>query len=133
MGLDMYLNGRKFFWSDWEKPEGKRRPMEDGFEVSEHVLELGYWRKHPNLHGFIVREFARGIDECQDIDLDLDALRRILLASETDQLPHTQGFFFGESRPEDKANTKHQILAAIQWLETQEKGVFRTVVYRASW
>ena len=61
MGLDMYLEGRK---SRYDKQE-----TEDGFPLQTKVLELGYWRKHPNLHGYIVQEFADGVDECQRGDL----------------------------------------------------------------
>jgi len=59
MGLDMFLHGEKYFWG-----HNGKRPKEDGFEVKEHILELGYWRKHPNLHGYIVQTFADGKDEC---------------------------------------------------------------------
>jgi hypothetical protein len=27
--------------------------------------EVGYWRKHPDLHGYIVETFADGVDACQ--------------------------------------------------------------------
>lgn len=126
MGLDMYLQGKK--WLGAEK-----RPLEDGFEVSEVTLELGYWRKHPNLHGYIVKTFAKGIDECQDIPLGVDDLRKILDATERDQLPHTEGFFFGESRPEDKAHTIEIMKDAIEWATTEDRKTLRSVIYHASW
>ena len=44
MGLDMYLTGEKFVMS--------LKLQEDGFRLSSKTLDLGYWRKHPNLHGF---------------------------------------------------------------------------------
>jgi hypothetical protein len=127
MGLDMYLNGRKYFYSD-------NQAKEDGYRVSEHVLELGYWRKHPNLHGFIVREFADGVDECQDIPLDVDALKKIIKATSDDALPHTEGFFFGVSDPEDKEPTLRIMADAIKWLNHEDsKNESRSVIYRASW
>ena len=66
MGLDMYLTGRKSYGYMASKNEVLK---EDGFPVREKVLEIGYWRKHPNLHGYIVENFAGGVDECQEIFL----------------------------------------------------------------
>jgi hypothetical protein len=133
MGLDMYLEGRKFIWASGSKPED--RPMEDGFEVKERTLRLGYWRKHPNLHGYIVEEFANGEDNCQEIDLDADALRKIMDAIKARNLPETTGFFFGKSYGTDEeANEDLGILQkALDWLETKEPQISRDVVYRASW
>lgn len=133
MGLDMYLDGKKFVWTDWKVPENN--PREDGFEVKERVLRLGYWRKHPNLHGYIVETFAGGVDECQDIDMTLENLEQTLAAVKADDLPHTQGFFFGESLPEDKEPSIKILEDAINWLKdgkTDEKHS-RSVTYHASW
>jgi hypothetical protein len=135
MGLDMYLNGRKFLWRNYQNPAVN--PMEDGFELKERILELGYWRKHPNLHGFIVNEFADGIDECQEIHLSREDLVKTLGAVEADELPHTEGFFFGESLPEDREPTIEILTKAIAWLDAGPKEYggepTRSVIYRASW
>lgn len=72
MGLDMYLNGSKFLFNDWSNEANNQK--EDGFRIKEKILQLGYWRKHPNLHGYLVREFMDGKDECQQIELDAEAL-----------------------------------------------------------
>lgn len=111
MGLDMYLEGRTFNWNH-DKVEKK-----DGFRVKGVTLELGYWRKHPDLHGYIVKTFANGVDECQEIPLDEDALRNILAAVKANALPHTEGFFFGSSMPEHKKETIKILEGAIKWLE----------------
>jgi hypothetical protein len=133
MGLDMNLYGRKRRWL-WD---GEASMHVDGFPVNSTTLELdvAYWRKHPNLHGYIVREFAGGVDECQEIELNAGDLKKILAASEADELPHTSGFFFGESGPEDKEPTRKKLEAAIKWLETKDpdERTTREVVYRASW
>ena len=50
MGLDMFLIGRKTYKGDYSKPEGECFPKEDGYDVVERRLDLGYWRKHTNLH-----------------------------------------------------------------------------------
>jgi hypothetical protein len=95
MGLDMYLRGEKYFWSNRRNPEVNRK--EDGFKVETITVQLGYWRKHPNLHGFIVSSFADGRDECQPIELDHEDLAKIINAVKQKRLPPTTGFFFGAS------------------------------------
>lgn len=110
MGLDMFLC------------------IDDG--VGEQ--EIGYWRKHPNLHGFIVNEFADGVDECQKIYLTRADLRRILDAVKEDALPHTDGFFFGASRPEHKEQTIEILERAIDFLKKPHPRDAR-VYYQASW
>lgn len=131
MGLDMYLRGEKFFWTDWGHLENNR--MEDGLKVSSLEVELGYWRKHPNLHGYIVQTFVGGDDQCQRIPLDDKQLLQILEAVKADTLPHTEGFFFGVSNSSDKGDSITQLEAAIKWLNTEEPRVMRSVYYQASW
>ena len=81
MGLDMYLYG----------------------EENGEQIELGYWRKHPNLHGFIVQTFANALDDCQKIELSVKDLQTVYEAVNVEALPETEGFFFGKSWPEDRA------------------------------
>lgn len=128
MGLDMYLKGQKYFWG-----LNGIRPKEDGFEVAEHVLQLGYWRKHPDLHGYIVQTFAEGKDECQDIELCSADLQKIIAAIHAKELPHTEGFFFGHSDETDTEPSLKILEGAIKWLEVKEKDIMRSVIYRASW
>ena len=129
MGLDMYLKGEKFFTNfDGE------RPQEDGFDVSRHELELGYWRKHPNLHGYIVQNFADGVDECQDIELSAENLEQIMQAVKECALPTTTGFFFGTSDGTEVEEDLKILGGALRWLKKEkEKGVCKSVKYRASW
>lgn len=124
MGLDMYLTGEKYF---------QNHPFDERGAKKTEGYNLGYWRKHPNLHGFIVEEFANGEDNCQRIDLGIDDLRRIYAAVDADDLPHTVGFFFGESDGSEREETLQIIREAILWAETEEEGVWRSVYYQASW
>lgn len=137
MGLDQYLTGRKQFMT-W----GDDARMEDGVPVETVELRLGYWRKHPNLHGFIVNTFAGGVDECQEIPLDVDSLMKIAWHCRMKDLPDTDGFFFGESEMSDEEMEEDCkiIKVAIDWLEAAPKGEpgnpaneWRDVYYRASW
>ena len=77
------------------------------FERTENSTQLFYWRKHPNLHGWMEKLYRSkgGTDaefNCVAVRLelpDIDALERAVGA---DGLPFITGFFFGESGPEDK-------------------------------
>jgi hypothetical protein len=128
MGLDMYLTARKFYSSMRDE-----RVIEDGFEVEAKDLHAGYWRKHPDLHGYIVQEFNNGVDDCQPIDLDADCIKKIITAINEGVLPHTVGFFFGKSFGDEKDNDIEILTKALTWLETPEKGVWKSIIYRASW
>lgn len=141
MGLDMYLEGRK---SLFDEP-GQESPKEDGFRVKGKTIALGYWRKHPNLHGYIVETFAEGKDECQDIHLESADLKNIIQAIKDKRLPETQGFFFGTSDGSEDEESIKILEGALNWLEQDPsldptkgspRGIpfeCRDVVYRASW
>jgi hypothetical protein len=128
----MYLTGRKFF----AHTAGTR--LEDGFEVEAIEVRLGYWRKHPNLHGYIVQEFAEGRDECQNIELGVEELEKIIKAVKDKALPKTEGFFFGESSGDDDELAEDlEILGkAVSWLthlDPDDRKYWYSVIYHASW
>lgn len=133
MGLDMNLEGRKTFLRDYQNEENDT--YEEGVRLSGQVFDLGYWRKHPNLHGYIIDTFAGGVDECQDIYLTEANLGQIIQAVKDDALPVTSGFFFGESQVANDQNTIGQLENAIEWVRgsDDDKRVWREVVYSASW
>ncbi len=108
MGLDMYLTGDKYFH---ENPA-----IDEGYQVKSHRLRLGQWRKHPNLHGYIVENFAEGEDECQEIQLEDTDIRQILQAIKDNALPFTEGFFFGESDGSEKQEDIEIFTKALEWL-----------------
>jgi hypothetical protein len=122
MGLDMYLTGRRDLRS-MNRQRGDRKV---------ELIDLGYWRKHPNLHGFIVKTFAGGEDRCQVIDLTADDLRKIIAAIEAGELPETTGFFFGVSDGTEKAEDHQIFREALAWLKT-EADDWRSIYYQASW
>jgi hypothetical protein len=134
MGLDQYLNGRKFYGRYNDHPR-----TEDGFVIEEIQIALGYWRKHPNLHGYIVKEFNDGNDNCQDIELTAEQIKQIIEAVQEDKLPTTEGFFFGHSDGSEQQETLDILGRALGWLafdleKTDRAGMpWKSVVYRASW
>tara|TARA_R110000737_G_scaffold109035_1_gene141918 strand:- start:277 stop:708 length:432 start_codon:yes stop_codon:yes gene_type:complete len=143
MGLDMYLTGSKYN-STWQKKEDgsyeevDRPLLEDKYPIESFEVELGYWRKHGDLHGMIVETFADGVDECQPIALSKDDLRLIIDAVKKDQLVKDHsGFFFGNSTEngsyseESKAETIKSFELAMEFLEKDLN--CEKVTYRASW
>jgi hypothetical protein len=154
MGLDMYLYADKSVSS-----ESDGNPvMEDGFIVNSKILDAGYWRKHANLHGFIVQQFANGEDECQKIWLNEDDLQLIINALQSDSIyeERVEGFFFGKSYfpgesdgfssyDEQKARDINIFTKALEWLRNAAPAVGeygdpdfkwaenRSIYYRASW
>lgn len=129
MGLDMYLTGDRYIhYMDKRTPTIRERGEKKG-----ELFELGYWRKHPNLHGYIVQTFADGKDECQKIDLSADDMRKIIAAVEAEELPETTGFFFGKSDGSEKAEDLTIFREALAWLEAPDEEAWRSVYYQASW
>jgi hypothetical protein len=89
MGLDMYAYTAAKAAADYET--GQR--------------ELAYWRKHPNLHGWMERlaeskNVEYGSFNGVELELtwaDIDALEQAVTHG---QLPTTGGFFFGKDADE---------------------------------
>ncbi|MET4691065.1 phosphoglycerate kinase [Sinorhizobium fredii] len=90
MGLDMYACTLR------ETPA-----VEVDFEAEE-ATALHYWRKHPNLHGWMERLYREKGGSCEAFNCvnlqltagDIDSLEAGLRGR---TLPHTEGFFFGVS------------------------------------
>lgn len=151
MGLDMYMTARKYLRTQYEKTsEGVRAlpkaKMDGMFETNAVEAEVSYWRKNHWLHGFIVEEFADGEDDCQQIVLREDDLRKIASrlekwSEDPTALQPRDGFFFGSQddgwRDECRfraADDAAQIRKAIEWMnEADADKEWREVVYQASW
>ena len=125
MGLDMYaftLNG-----------EVKSEVDFDTNNVKEEV-ELAYWRKHPNLHGWMESLYylKGGTAEsfnCVSVELDLDDLAQLENHIKEGKLPQTTGFFFGNSQlDEDEMNEDLEFIK-----EAREAIAGGEYVYYTSW
>ncbi len=90
MGLDMYAYTSESAIGDVD------------FETPADSSELFYWRKHPNLHGWMesLYRVRGGTDESfnvSNLKLTLADLDQLEKAVREKKLPYTQGFFFGVS------------------------------------
>ena len=70
--------------------------------TAEAASEIYYWRKHPNLHGWMERLYrnkgGKKINfNCVNIQLTADDLQRLEADIKASNLPPTEGFFFGAS------------------------------------
>jgi hypothetical protein len=117
MGLDMYAYAaaRAGQQDEYNEQEGDWDPETREWVTKDLVSkphELAYWRKHPNLHGWMNRLWDRkgrpGIDEQQDtsfngIELELtwQDIEDLEQAVTHKQLPSTSGFFFGQDADKD--------------------------------
>ena len=105
---------------DWITPVAKPR-------------EIAYWRKHPNLQGWMRRLWeSRGNsgdfngDELELTWQDLDNLERAVTHG---QLPETRGFFFGDDS--DEYYRKHDL----EFIKNARAELFLglKVFYNSSW
>lgn len=124
MGLDQYASTTKRrLWKGVDFPQ-----LSDD-------RELFYWRKHPNLHGWMqtLYDAKEGRDvefNCTTVELtaaDLDALEWAITAK---RLPHTTGFFFGQSYS-NAAERQHDLDFVAKAREAIGQGL--RVYYHAWW
>ena len=115
MGLDMYLEARKFVSAYSEKEKFDQVVEMAGLNKSDlpHSnfgtlsLEVMYWRKVNAVHDWFVREVQGGEDDCKNYHVSREQLAELLgvckrvVDNQDDQsvaeelLPSASGFFFG--------------------------------------
>lgn len=123
MGLDMYANSVK---------KGTELEGDFGFSLEgTDNVEIGYWRKFNNLHGWMEKLYqSKGGEEefnCVNLKLTREDLERLKL--EASDLKPTTGFFFGSQNsmePEDIEDVVNFCNEAIREIEEGN-----TVVYSA--
>ena len=118
MGLDQYAGIRldtKDEYGNWD------------------TEELAYWRKHPNLQGFMENLYAEkgGTEEfnCVDVELTLEDIDALEASVKGEHLPETGGFFFGEDSDEWYKESDLEFCANAR--EALDNG--KTVVYSSWW
>mgnify|MGYP004226379585 FL=1 len=115
LGLDQYLVAKK----------------------NENTEQLGIWRKHANLQGFmqnlaVEKKIVKNVDDfnCVDLPLNLDDISRVVAAIVLKDLPQTNGFFFGASYGDD-AEAQRDLLIFDEAASYANMGW--NIVYRCWW
>lgn len=133
MGLDMFAyagvisNQHDFFVNDQEQVEANEPPR-----------EIAYWRKHPNLHGWMEQLWrnknnTHGLNDPTFNGIELELTWEDLDALEEDikngRLPSTSGFFFGT--PADD----HYRAQDLEFVRNARAEIFMglRVFYNSSW
>ena len=141
MGLDMYAYVAARAGQQDEFYKG----AEWDNEIKDHrnpnvnrPREIAYWRKHPNLHGWMARLWLaregnelRELDNFNGIELELDAddLELLEYVVKERELPGTSGFFFGNDADDYYYNDD---LKFIQMARAEMFLGFK-VFYNSSW
>ena len=107
MGLDQYAFARKgepiettedYTYQDFDGNTHTEQRTSVSYE-EEH--EVAYWRKHPNLQGWMENLWRskgnEGEFNCVDVELTLEDLAALEIDLGNQDLPETQGFFFGNN------------------------------------
>lgn len=127
MGLDMYA---------YKVPKGVITESTD-FRVAENTEshdEIHYWRKHPNLHGWMEKLYLEkgGKEEtfnCVNVQLTEEDLDRLEADIKKKVLPETQGFFFGKSE-----GSKEERLDDLEFINQAREAIAEgNDVYYTSW
>ena len=121
MGLDMYLEGRKFV-SAYSETETYNNLVEAAGLTKEEIphsnfgtisLEVMYWRKVNAVHNWFVNNVQDGMDDCKQYHVDRDKLVELMetckrvvnnkddLTIAEELLPTGSGFFFGDTDYEE--------------------------------
>jgi len=123
MGLDQYAVGRR----------GEKLTDAEGYEYYNDNIELAYWRKHPNLQGFMQELYyekgGEGEFNCVDVELTLEDLDSLEATLDEEALPETAGFFFGGNADDHYAEQDREFIVAARAAIKQGY----TVVYSSWW
>jgi hypothetical protein len=141
MGLDMYAyvaaragqQAEFYEGSEWDPDHKEHRNPNVN-----RPRELAYWRKHPNLHGWMARLWLaregnelRELDNFNGIELELDAddLDLLEYVVKERELPGTSGFFFGDDADDYYYNDDLKFIQAAR----AEMFLGLKVFYNSSW
>lgn len=103
MGLDMYAysankaGAQTEYWDngDWNNETG------EFVSTCTKPKELAYWRKHPNLHGWMEQLYreqgGEGDFNGDELELTWEDLMQLEEDIQEGRLPSTTGFFFGDA------------------------------------
>lgn len=148
MGLDMYLNAKRYLWRDKDKEivdviNAEQISGMANMRIKELVCEAIYWRKSNQIHRWFVEHVQDGDDDCGEYDVSTEQLKELAdlcrqvladrgLASEL--LPVQEGFFFGSKDYEDWYYDDLKVTAEQIDRLLATEGIDRwEFTYRSSW
>lgn len=95
--------------------------------------EIAYWRKHPNLHGWMHRLWIKKGNEGEfngdELELTWEDLEALEQAVTHKQLPPTSGFFFGQDSDDEYRESDLAFVRAAK----AEVFLGLKVFYNSSW
>jgi hypothetical protein len=142
MGLDMYayVANKKGQYNDfYETAEFDSTTSEFVSKTVTKPYEIAYWRKHPNLHGWMEQLWRKknepGLQHPDqtfngiELELSWDDLDELERAIRHGKLPNTEGFFFGN--PSDSYYYEQDL----EFVNNAKAEVFLglKVFYNSSW
>lgn len=134
MGLDQYAYVAARSGQRDEFYEEGRYENNEWVSPKEPARELAYWRKHPNLQGWMAELYrSRGGDAEQfngvELELTWEDLDDLEFAITNQKLPTTRGFFFGD--PSDE----HYLEQDLEFIRNARAELFLglKVFYNSSW
>lgn len=153
MGLDMYLNGKKYV-EDWAHNFKDNVIPEDtptkqiqklaglGLPVTYVEVKVGYWRKANQIHKWFVDNVQNGEDTCNPYSVEREQLAELrqvcldVLANHDkaeELLPTGSGFFFGDYDYDEWyfANLKDTVSIIDQCLHPSNADLYYK--YQSSW
>lgn len=147
MGLDQYAyvaarEGQNAEWWDGAELDPDTRDYRNAKVTKPR--ELAYWRKHPNLQGWMESLWKRRMHESNqeipesewgsgfngiELELTLEDLDDLERAVTHGQLPATQGFFFGDN------SDQHYFNQDLEFIRQARAELFLglKVFYNSSW
>ena len=137
MGLDMYAYAAARAGQQTEFYEGAVWDEELKESVNLDVIkprEIAYWRKHPNLHGWMERlAESKGLDydtfNGVELELTFDDIMQLERDINNSNLPSTEGFFFGSDA--DEYYKEHDL--AFVYEAKSRLFLGQRVFYNSSW
>jgi|TARA_R110002020_G_scaffold3005_4_gene13876 hypothetical protein len=139
MGLDQYATARKGTPIKREQEytvtlaDGTEKEEKEYYYEYEDSKELAYWRKHPNLQGWMEELWhEKGGDvefNCVDLELTLEDLDKLESSLDDEALPETAGFFFGANSDDHYAEQDREFIREARAAIKQGY----TIVYSSWW
>ena len=146
MGLDMYLNAKRFLWHTEDdlatNIKNNFPDLPERMRIKEVTIEAMYWRKANAIHKWFVDKVQDGEDNCREFEVSLEQLEELLEVIDavldnperaSELLPPQEGFFFGGTDMDDwywqdlkRTQSELQELFTRDWRSWD-------FYYRASW